>query len=42
MVCVFGDGPVSHRLPIHQVHHGFELMRSRKDDVIKVAIVFDG
>jgi len=33
---------VLHRLPIHQVHHGFELMRSRKDDVIKVAIVFDG
>jgi threonine dehydrogenase-like Zn-dependent dehydrogenase len=32
---------ISHRLPIHQVHHGFELMRSRKDDVIKVAIVFD-
>ena len=33
---------ISCRLPIEQVHRGFDLIHSRKDDIIKVAIVFDG
>jgi L-iditol 2-dehydrogenase len=33
---------ISRKLPVRQVHHGFELISSSKGDVIKAVIVFDG
>jgi len=36
----WAESLISYRLPIQQVHHGFELLNKNKDSVIKVVIVF--